>query len=106
VNGDVSFTTTVQDFYVPVLCARLESNRGSKDSCSDYGISDFQNQRGAIQQAMEDSLRIKPEAQNGTGVDGVYAKAIYLQLSNVDLPSRYSEAISQKQSQRTSANRK
>eukprot|EP00545_Synedropsis_sp_CCMP1620_P012084 CAMPEP_0119004782 /NCGR_PEP_ID=MMETSP1176-20130426/1340_1 /TAXON_ID=265551 /ORGANISM="Synedropsis recta cf, Strain CCMP1620" /LENGTH=346 /DNA_ID=CAMNT_0006956527 /DNA_START=89 /DNA_END=1129 /DNA_ORIENTATION=+ len=84
------------DTWVTVVVSASAS--AVQHACAEYGISDFQNQRGAIQQAMEDSLRQKLEGQNGTGVDGVYAKAISLQLSDVDLPDRYRAAISEKQS--------
>jgi regulator of protease activity HflC (stomatin/prohibitin superfamily) len=87
-----------RDFDTWVKIVASAGDSALQHTCSDYGISDFQNQRGAIQLAMEDSLRLKLEGQNGTGIDGVYAKTISLQLSNVDLPDRYSEAISEKQS--------
>merc|ERR1711862_72479 len=67
-------------------------------SCSEFKISSFQNQRGVIQDAMMENLSIKLEGKNQTGVDGVYALAVSLQLSNIDLPSRYTDAIAEKQS--------
>ena len=67
-------------------------------SCAEYNISDFQNQRGIIQQTMEKNLGLKLEGEDETGDGGVYAKAISLQLSNVDLPRRYRDAIAERQS--------
>lgn len=67
-------------------------------TCSDFQISNFQNKRGLIQTTMEDNLRIKLEGQEEDGSDGVFALAISLQLSNVDLPEEYSEAVAEKQS--------
>ena len=66
-------------------------------SCSVYNVTDYQNERGIIQQTMEDNLRIKLEGEDGSGASGVYAKAISLQLGNVALPERYSGAVAEKQ---------
>ena len=66
-------------------------------SCSKYDISNFQNKRGIIQSEMESKLRIKLEGPNGDGAGGVYARAISLQLTNVELPEEYREAVSEKQ---------
>mmetsp|Transcript_32133 Transcript_32133/g.48513 ORF Transcript_32133/g.48513 Transcript_32133/m.48513 type:complete len:355 (-) Transcript_32133:119-1183(-) len=67
-------------------------------ACADFKISSFQNERGKIQQVIEENMRAKLEGVNVTGVDGVYARAISLQLSNVDLPDRYTNAVAEKQS--------
>jgi regulator of protease activity HflC (stomatin/prohibitin superfamily) len=66
-------------------------------ACSDFNITDYQNERGMIQQRMEDIMRIKLEGEDGSGASGVYAKAISLQLKNVGLPERYSTAVAEKQ---------
>ena len=66
-------------------------------SCSVYNITDYQNERGIIQQTMEENLRAKLEGEDGAGASGVYAKAISLQLKNVGLPARYSTAVAEKQ---------
>ena len=66
-------------------------------ACSDYNITDYQNERGMIQQRMEDNMRIKLEGEDGSGASGMYAKAISLQLKNVGLPERYSTAVAEKQ---------
>ena len=72
-------------------------NSAVHHSCSEFQISNFQNKRGSIQLAMENNLRIKLEGTNKDGSDGVYARAISLQLRNVDLPEEYSSAIREKQ---------
>eukprot|EP00562_Extubocellulus_spinifer_P009969 CAMPEP_0178496186 /NCGR_PEP_ID=MMETSP0696-20121128/13973_1 /TAXON_ID=265572 /ORGANISM="Extubocellulus spinifer, Strain CCMP396" /LENGTH=340 /DNA_ID=CAMNT_0020124433 /DNA_START=792 /DNA_END=1814 /DNA_ORIENTATION=+ len=66
-------------------------------TCSLFEVSNFQNKRGIIQSTMEENLALKLEGTDGTGGDGVYAKAISLQLKNVDLPDAYREAVSEKQ---------
>eukprot|EP00977_Amphora_coffeiformis_P028370 scaffold34938_cov261-Amphora_coffeaeformis.AAC.9 len=77
---------------------RAAGNSAVQHSCSDFNISNFQNKRGEIQTRMEDNLRLKLEGTQEDGSDGVYARAISLQLSNVDLPDEYSEAVAEKQS--------
>lgn len=72
-------------------------NSAIHHSCSDFNIASFQTKRGEIQGTMEANLRLKLEGSEGDGSDGVYARAISLQLSNVDLPSEYSEAVAEKQ---------
>jgi vacuolar-type H+-ATPase subunit H len=67
-------------------------------SCSEFNISDFQNKRGQIQATMEDNLKLKlegdPEEEDS---EGVYARAISLQLSNLELPFDYNSVITEKQ---------
>ena len=78
---------------------RAAGNSAVQHSCSEFSISNFQNKRGVIQSTMEDNLRIKLEGtEEKNNADGVYARAISLQLSNVDLPEEYSEAVADKQS--------
>ena len=78
---------------------RAAGNSAVQHSCSDFNISNFQNQRGVIQSTMEDNLRLKLEGtEEKENADGVYARAISLQLSNVDLPVEYSQAVAEKQS--------
>jgi prohibitin 2 len=67
-------------------------------SCAEFNISNFQSQRGVIQGTMEQNLRLKLEGKSGKGADGVYARAISLQLRNVELPEEYQEAVREKQS--------
>lgn len=66
-------------------------------TCSQFEVSNFQNKRGIIQATMEENLALKLEGVKGDGSDGVYAKAISLQLKNVDLPDAYRNAVSEKQ---------
>ena len=66
-------------------------------ACSEFDIANYQNQRGAIQTAMEDNLRIKLEGPNADGVSGVFARAISLQLRDVFLPAPYKDAVAAKQ---------
>jgi len=67
-------------------------------SCSEFQVSNFQNKRGEIQSAMEDNLRIKLEGNATSGIEGVYAEALSLQLRNINLPEEYSDAVRNKQS--------
>jgi prohibitin 2 len=46
---------------------------------------------------MEDNLRLKLEGTKEDGSDGVFARAISLQLRNVDLPKEYNDAVAEKQ---------
>lgn len=57
--------------------------------CSLFDTSSFQSQRGLIQQAMFEALTVK--------LDAVYAIAVGLQLSYVQLPLEYSDAVAAKQ---------
>jgi prohibitin 2 len=66
-------------------------------TCSLFEVSNFQNKRGIIQSTMEETLAVRLEGTDGTGADGVYAKAISLQLKNVELPEEYRKAVSEKQ---------
>jgi len=66
-------------------------------TCSEFEITNFQNQRGVIQTRMEENLRLKLEGPDRAGIDGVYARAQSLQLRNVELPSEYQNAVSEKQ---------
>ena len=79
-------------------------------SCSNFTISSFQNKRGDIQRLMEDNLRLKLEGdkveeERGVGSVksskedfGVYARAVSLQLRNIELPKEYQAAVAEKQS--------
>lgn len=67
-------------------------------SCSEFTITNFQNKRGEIQEAMLNNLRLKLEGNVTEGVEGVYAQAASLQLRFLGLPNEYSEAVREKQS--------
>jgi len=73
-------------------------NSAVQHSCSLFTISNFQNKRGIIQSTMEDILREKLEGTDEVNHNGVYARAISLQLRNVDLPEEYRSAVQAKQS--------
>lgn len=74
-------------------------NSAVQHSCSLFVVSEFQNKRGIIQSTMEDNLRTKLEGPTETESEkGVYARAISLQLRNVNLPDEYSQAVADKQS--------
>lgn len=78
---------------------RAAGNSAVQHACAEFNISNFQNKRGVIQSTMEDNLRLKLEGTvEKENADGVYARAISLQLSNVDLPEEYSRAVAEKQS--------
>jgi regulator of protease activity HflC (stomatin/prohibitin superfamily) len=66
-------------------------------TCSLYEVQSFSSSRGAIQGAMEEKLREKLEGPLLDGDGGVYARAISLQLSNVQLPQEYRDAVTEKQ---------
>ena len=66
-------------------------------SCAEFNIANFQNKRGVIQSTMEDNLRLKLEGTQADGADGVFARAISLQLRNVGLPFLYNDAVAAKQ---------
>jgi len=72
-------------------------NSAVHHTCSEFNVSNFQNKRGEIQTTMEDKIRTKLEETEDDGSDGVYARAISLQLSNVDLPDEYRQAVADKQ---------
>ena len=68
-------------------------------TCSQFNITNFQTKRDLIQEAMFQNLRMKLEGSNETEpTHGVYARAVSLQLKNVNLPSEYKAAVSEKQS--------
>jgi len=73
-------------------------NSAVQHACSLFTISNFQNKRGIIQSKMEELLREKLEGMTGDGASGVYARAISLQLRNVELPEEYRTAVQEKQS--------
>lgn len=86
-----------RDFHRWTQLVEAAGSSAVQHSCSAYTISNFQNKRGAIQATMEDNLRLKLEGSSGEGSDGVYARAISLQLRNIDLPELYQAAIAEKQ---------
>jgi regulator of protease activity HflC (stomatin/prohibitin superfamily) len=66
-------------------------------TCSQFETVSYQNQRGNIQNTMEESLRDKLEGPEKDGAGGVYARAMSLQLRDVNLPTPYKDAVAAKQ---------
>lgn len=76
----------------------VAGNSAVQHTCSDFNVTDFQNNRALIQNAMYDTLKIKLQGDKTDIVEeGVYALANSLQLQNVDIPSEYKSAVSEKQ---------
>lgn len=76
-------------------------NSAIQHSCSAFNVTNFQSLRNLIQIDMFEELKIKLEGTGGTDAelhDGVYARAVSLQLKNVELPAEYTNAVSDKQS--------
>lgn len=106
---DVSFQYQIlEEHLLPVITvyrdfnkwAQVVSSAGAsaiQHSCSEFEISNFQNQRAVIQTRMEDNLRWKLEGFKNATDPGVYAHVVALQLQNVDLPVEYSSAVAEKQ---------
>ena len=65
------------------------------NTCSQYVISDFQNRRAEIQDALLENLKVKLEGDEV--FQGVLAKVVSAQLRGFVLPRAYLEAISNKQ---------
>jgi regulator of protease activity HflC (stomatin/prohibitin superfamily) len=75
-------------------------NSAVHHSCSEFTIAQFQSARGVIQATMEANLKVKLEGDDDDNDDrnnGVYARAVSLQLQNVELPAEYSKAVAEKQ---------
>jgi len=90
-----------RDFQKWSTIVEAAGNSAIQNSCSTYTITSFQSLRNLIQLDMFDELKLKLEGTKNATIenhDGVYAKAIALQLKNVQLPSEYTAAVSDKQS--------
>jgi regulator of protease activity HflC (stomatin/prohibitin superfamily) len=78
-------------------------NSAVHHSCSEFTVAQFQSERGVIQATMEQNLKVKLEGEiidaedDSSNSNGVYARAISLQLQNVELPKEYSDAVAVKQ---------
>jgi len=82
-------------------------NSAIQNSCSAFNITDFQSLRNLIQIDMFDELKLKLEGSTGSTNethDGVFARAIALQLKNVELPIEYKAGVSDKQSAKEDIN--
>mmetsp|Transcript_8808 Transcript_8808/g.21395 ORF Transcript_8808/g.21395 Transcript_8808/m.21395 type:complete len:404 (+) Transcript_8808:2-1213(+) len=66
-------------------------------SCSEFSVAEFQNKRGSIQSTMESNLKLKLEGNETSGEEGVNAVAVSLQLTYVNLPLDYNNAVADKQ---------
>lgn len=74
------------------------ANSAIQHSCSVWNVTDFQSNRALVQETMFENLQKKIEGDmNDDSSRGVYAIASSLQLTNVDLPIQYQEAVEQKQ---------
>lgn len=74
------------------------ANSAIQHSCSVWNVTDFQSNRALVQETMFENLQKKIEGDaNDEFSRGVYAIASSLQLTNVDLPVQYQEAVEQKQ---------
>merc|ERR1719330_190041 len=90
-----------RDFKKWSTIVEAAGNSAIQHSCSAFNVTNFQSLRNLIQIDMFEELKIKLEGTNSTNVelhDGVYARAVSLQLKNVDLPVEYTNAVSDKQS--------
>jgi len=63
--------------------------------CGQFNIQSFQGERGRVSETMFQFLKQKLEGTNTT--TGMHALAIDVQLKNVELPSRYENAVRAKQ---------
>jgi len=72
-------------------------NSAVQHTCSEFNISNFQNQRGVIQNRMEENLHLKLEGKDGDGHSGVYTRAVSLQLRELTLPVDYNTAVIERQ---------
>jgi len=73
-------------------------NAAVQHTCSEFNVTDFQSMRTIIQDSMLNNLRMKLEGSlEGITENGMYAVATSLQLTNVQLPQLYNNAVSEKQ---------
>ena len=101
VESIISVVTKYRDYKGWSTVVEAAGNSAVQHTCSQFNVTDFQNLRNVIQDAMHDNLRIKLEGSVAAGNitdDGVYAFASSLQLRNVELPVEYKNAVSEKQS--------
>jgi len=65
-------------------------------TCSEFLVTEFQSQRGAIQSKMEQNLKLKLEGTDEKP-GGVHALAVSLQLRGLTIPREYKAAVEEKQ---------
>jgi len=66
--------------------------------CGEFPIQDFQGKRAAVQARMLEFFKQKIEPSEDGSSPGLYSRAVDLQLRNVQLPTAYASAVSNKQS--------
>jgi regulator of protease activity HflC (stomatin/prohibitin superfamily) len=87
-----------RDYYKWAEVVESAARSGIHHACSEFQIVDFQQKRNVLQDRMFENLRIKLEGDGSGSSEGVFAKAISLQLNNVELPTEYTAAVAEKQS--------
>jgi len=90
-----------RDFSKWTTIVEAAGNSAVQHSCSAFNVTNFQSMRNLIQLDMFEEIKKKLEGSNGMDDnthDGVYARAVSLQLKNVELPFEYTDAVSDKQS--------
>jgi regulator of protease activity HflC (stomatin/prohibitin superfamily) len=85
-----------RDYYKWAEVVESAARSGIHHACSEFQVTAFQQKRNLLQDRMFENLRIKLEG-DGSGSRGVFAKAISLQLNNVELPEEYAAAVAEKQ---------
>lgn len=110
VETKVSFQYIVDKMLIPETMRQFRDfqlfNEMIKDAgvsavhhgCGDFRINEFQASRSQVQARMLRYFKEKVEPNAETGSNGLYARAIDLQLRNVKLPTAYAEAVAAKQS--------
>jgi hypothetical protein len=93
----VPVTIKYRDFDKWATLVEVAGKSAVQHTCSEFSIVEFQNARGLIQTTMEQNLARKLEGPEKDGASGVYARAISLQLRNVDVPAIYRQSVNEKQ---------
>jgi regulator of protease activity HflC (stomatin/prohibitin superfamily) len=93
----VPVTIKYRDFDKWATIVEVAGKSAIQHACSEFSIVEFQTARGIIQTKMETDLTLKLEGPEKDGASGVYARAISLQLRNVDVPELYRQSVNEKQ---------
>lgn len=89
-----------QDYYKWAEVVESAALSGVHHACSEFQVNEFQTKRDVLRDRMFENLRVKLEG-DGSGSSssgGVFAKAISLQLNDLELPKEYIAAVIEKQS--------
>ena len=97
-----------RDYETWTTIIHAAGNSAIQHSCSAWNITDFQSNRLAVQESMFQNVQIKLSGhgdddwemnavENNSGNNGLHARAISLQLKNVELPGLYKNAVEEKQ---------